>query len=278
MGPIIFQPGEQEQRKLATKSFQFKPSGFSFLDDHYGLRRGVRHVLMGASGKGKSTLARSILLAYAKNHKILLYSSEETESQTRDMLSQIKGSADISPNISFLCEKQLVEDVETNDVKRWAEIVKAQIKINDCEIMFFDNLTTSDFYEGQRFDQSMAFLRALDSVYIKLDIPCFIVAHTKAGIKNDQTTSIEPDDIKGFKSATNKAEYLYTFQTIHGKTQGMATPVYPILKVVKGRGISNVGSTYLLDYDHESRSYTGDAKESFAKLNEIFKNRQRYDR
>jgi len=278
MGPITFEEGEQEQRILATQTFQFKPCGFSFIDDHYGLRKGQRHILMGASGKGKSTLARSLLLAYAKNHKVLLYSSEETQDQTKDMISRKKVGKEVYSNISFCCEKTILEDTETNDLERWSKIVKGQIIINDCEIMFFDNLTTSDFYEGQEFKQSMAFLRTLQDIYIKYNIPCFIVAHTKAGIKNDQTTSIEPDDIKGFKSATNKTEHLYTLQTIHGKTQGMATPIDAIVKVVKARGMGNSGSSYILDFDQEARAYTGDKKVSFNVLNEIFKNRQRYDR
>jgi KaiC/GvpD/RAD55 family RecA-like ATPase len=54
---------------------------FDFLKGHNGFQAGMCHVLVGTTGTGKSTLARSILAQQAKETNVFYYSSEETKNE-----------------------------------------------------------------------------------------------------------------------------------------------------------------------------------------------------
>jgi len=260
--------------KARTNSFQSIP--FRFIEDHFGLRRGQRHMLLGTTGQGKSTLSRSVLLQYAKHHRVLLYSTEEDKEATETAFAEAGAIGELSSNVSFVYEKELLQEIKKNQAESWKNIMLAKIKDSKSEILFFDNLTTSSFYDGQdKYSQTSDFQSCLESVFEEAKIPCFVVAHTRAGIKNDQLASIEADDVRGPKNNANKVQYLYTIQVIRGQTKGLSVPTYAVVKVIKARGVGNKNGIYLLDFDHEKRQYTGDARITHMELAEIFKNREK---
>lgn len=280
MGPLRFEEGEREKLIAGLKTNHFKPTRFRFIEDHMGLRPKCRHVLMGTSGIGKTTLTRAILVDYATNHKVLLYSSEEDEIQTKTMLALNNVPDEVIKNIVFFSEKTMLKELAlgADDHKEWARHIEVQIRNEACEILFFDNITTSSFYDGRTYPQQEAFLRSLESVYVDTEVACFLVAHTKKGVKNDQTAFIEPDDVKGPTALTNKAEIMYVYQLIRGKTNGTSSPTAGIVKVIKCRFLGNIGSKYMLKFNHDTSEYTGDRAIGSLELGELYKNREKNER
>ncbi len=274
-GGFSFEVGEREKRIEEMKVFHLKPTRFRFINDHYGLKKSKRHILMGTSGTGKSTQARSLLLDIAKNHKVLVYSSEESHSDTKDMFA-LRGleNEDIS-NLKFLHEEEVAEACKEDfkNLEEFTRMLSVRLINSNAECLFFDNITTSDFYDGQDYNAALAFLRNLYKITKEFNIPLFLVAHTKAGIKDDQQGLIGPDDVKGPKALTNKCEFLYIYQKFIGSSGATTTPTYGTVRVRKARGMGNVDSTYLLDYDFDQYAYYGDKKITFDQFNEIYSER-----
>lgn len=274
---INLKPEEREELVRKLKTSHFKESVFDFINDHHGLRKGKTHVLMGTSGTGKSTLTRSALLDMARNHKVMLYSTEEDREDTVAMFHLRNVEPAVAKNITFVHETEILKLCKNNvkDLQAWAGYVKMKMMASFSEILFLDNLTTSCFYDGNPYQDQISFLSELRALRDFLKVPVFVVAHTKKGIKDDQQTLLGPDDVRGPQALTNNAEYLYAYQKFITKSKGESEPAYGIVRVLKARGVGNINSIYMLNYDHDRKDYYSDEKISFGEFNKIYKDRQK---
>lgn len=106
---IKIEPGEYEELKNALYEDITPEIEFNFIRDHYGLKRGKAHMLLGSSGRGKSTLSRSILFQLASKKKVLLCSSEETMHDTKMLFVKSRFTNKLIDNIKFLHEEKMRE-------------------------------------------------------------------------------------------------------------------------------------------------------------------------
>lgn len=270
---IQFEDGEQEQRILELETFHLAPTGFRFIDDHYGFRRSCRHVLMGTAGTGKSTLVRSLMLRVAEKHKVLLYSSEESVEQLKDMFALRRTPNDVLKNLELLHEDEVFEGKTKRDPQDLIHALKVRIFNTKADIVFFDNLTTSSYYDGQPYAQQIELLDGLALVMKKFSVPLVIVAHTKKGIKDDQQSLVTPDDIRGPAYLVNKAEFLYVYQKFVLDTI-MASQIGTV-RIKKARGSRTIENIYDLAYSSERLEYSCDSKLDFKVFNEYYQKRRK---
>lgn len=263
---------EKKERILKRKEFELPQTRFNFINDHFGFRKGKVHTLISPSGSGKSTLTRSLLLDAATKIKACLYSTEEDFNDTTTMISMRNYSNDVLKNITFIHEG--TDIAKKINLDEWIRILEVNILNSKSEILFFDNLTTSDFYEPKKPDEQALVFSELRSLSARLNIPIFIIAHTASTVKDDQQGLIRAEDVWGSKSPARKSQFLYIYQRLIGKASqtGETTPSYGIIRVVKARGY-DTHEIYLLNYKHENSEYFGDVKIPNNKFKEIYDSR-----
>lgn len=263
---------EEKAIRLGKRaSFEMPKTRFNFINDHFGLRKGKVHTLISSSGAGKSTLARSILLDMAEKNKVFLYSSEEDLEDTTTMISMRGYSNEVLKNVTFFHEGEMEKKI---DLQEFIRVLEVRILNSQSQILFFDNLTTSDFYEPlKQQDQSRVFSE-LRSLAQRLNVPVFLIAHTASSVRDDSQALIRAEDIWGSKSPSRKSQFLYVYQRLIGQASasGMTTPSWGIIRVLKARGY-DTNEVYLLNYKFESSEYTGDMKIPNTKFKEIYDER-----
>jgi len=116
-------------------------SDFNFLKCHKGLRPGQMHVLIGTSGSGKSTVVRKIILDSAKEHKVLLWLSEESRQDFIAALSKNFPKPDVAKNIKIISEFDVCKNHNASHEQIFTEYEKCVKAINPS-VVFFDNITT----------------------------------------------------------------------------------------------------------------------------------------
>ena len=191
---------EIERTELVEKNqlAEYYVGDFNHLSDHKTLRRGKKHLIIGTTGSGKSTLVRAIAFSVARKKKIMWYSSEE---DYEDMKTAISFSGELPEslnNIEFREENGYIEKHKDDYKSFLNDLIKDFIE-NGCEVLFFDNLTTSAFYEGLGFDDQKKFFMMLSNIFLKLNKPIYFVAHTNAGTKDLQSELFTANDIRGNK-------------------------------------------------------------------------------
>jgi hypothetical protein len=253
---------------------QFYPSRFNFLKDHFGLRPGMSHILLSTTGAGKSTIFRSIVLDAATEHDVMLYSSEESSRDLSLMFGRSKTSTEITNKIHLLHDTDLVKKIKPNNGKQWAARVLDFFNKNKCTAFFFDNLTTSIFYTGLRPEHQVEFWTRLETIFERIRVPLFVVAHTANGVSDMSGALILPDDIRANKTPTNRAQYCYCLQKFLVEENGTER-IYPFIRVAKSRQHENQGKIYHLDYNALKKEYTCDRQVSYNFFNTQFINRFR---
>jgi len=272
---IDLDPNKKQAALDYLHKSQFGSTGFYCFDDHAGFRKGSIDLIMGTEGKGKSTFVRSVQLNIAKHHQILVYSSEENKKDTETMMYLRDADMSTASNIHF-CEEDEVLDLckSTSNFDEWRRVITVKLMNAGAEILFIDNITTSEFYVGSDYKNQIAFINALKKLKKELNIAIIVVAHAKKGTRDSQKNLIEASDVMGPATLANTAEYVHVFHLIRTKSRGMSAPTHPIIRVAKARFGSNVGNFYVLDYDHDKKEYTGDSRLSFEEFNKIFKDAQ----
>jgi KaiC/GvpD/RAD55 family RecA-like ATPase len=263
---------DREDRLKRIEEFDVCETSFDFVNDHYSFKKEKLHLLIGTTGSGKSTLTRSLLMDIAKHHKVLFWSTEETKEETLDMLSVRGVQGEFLKNIRFLEEDILINEANLSlkDVPELIRIIATEVINNGAEIIFFDNITTSQFY--QSYETQLLLVNSLRTLIKNLKIPLLIVAHTRKDVKDDQKDLIGPNDIMGPKTLADKAQYTYVYQKI--VIPGMsADATQGVVRVVKGRGKANIGNIYFLRYDFDKHEYTSDYKVLFNDFNKLYKER-----
>ena len=160
-----------------------------------------------------------------------------------------------------------------NRFDEWLRILELKIKNSDCEIFFFDNLTTTWFYEPQKPDKQSEVFSKLREILKDCNIPGFFIAHMSSQVK-DQNALLRANDIFGSKSPARKSEFVYIYQLFIAKSSGSGdtAPITdPIIRVPKARGFDAHG-IYLLNYNHGKKEYYNDIKIPNEKMKDIVSN------
>lgn len=257
-------PSKFVDRKKENESFEFLQSKFNFLKDHFGFRKGCVHMILGTTGSGKSTLVRSILVEILNSGKrTLIYSCEEDIKDFEINLAYVKEPI-LTDKLRIFHESDMIERTEgVSNIEDFIKQLHMCIVENEIEILIFDNITTSNFYEqNKKAAETATKLKALCE---KTNIPFLIVAHTSASIREGMF--FDASCIRGFRTIANTAQYLYCYYRVRDSNGGLES-VYNFLCTDKGRRHAKASkSCYRLFFDHETRMFNSDQNVNY----ELFK-------
>lgn len=221
-------------------------TGFDFLRQHNGWRRGKVHVLVGSQGIGKSTLTRSLVTDLVTNNpkvKIGWWLSEESVSTAKKGLYRQQKTIEPFLGVTYASE------VEINSGHK----SKFEMFVNKCDMDFliFDNLSTSSMYN--KYDDQVEVLARLKAAANRLDIPVFLVIHTAKGISYNSMVELTGADIKGAGKLGDIAEFLYIAQEfrLNGKR-------HQYIKIDKHRDQYPDDLNYKLEFCPKTKHHVSD--------------------
>ena len=243
-----------------TNQFQTK---LNWLNQHHGLRKGKVHIILGTSGAGKSTLIRTIIKDYLENNRMehigIFLSEESINDFSMEMLSVEVDHHSLNSNVQVYSEL----DYKTSEERKAALYNLFRSKKNGLVIL--DNLTTSTLYEGQEFKEQLDVIHTLKRLASENEVALVIVAHTRAGVSKFNGSLIDIDDIRGNKTTTNLAEFLYILQVFQVNKQKFLT-----LRIEKHRGYNIEEPFWRLMYDPNSRTLSDSISISFKEFKRIY--------
>lgn len=256
---------ETRKRLIEDNQYTYFPSCFEFLKQSHGLRPGQMHLLLGTPGSGKSTLARSILLDLLPSidTNVLCWLSEETAVDFQLGLQSYK--QENFEKIKILSEEGLDKSLIKNHEALKAHFEKI-VSATNPRVLFFDNLTTSMLYMEKKPEVQADTARWLKGFCQKMQIPFFLVAHTKKDINDTSGKIITGNDIRGSAAITNLLAYMYVFQRLKVKET-----FYPTIYIEKSRHHRAKRPRYFLVYNPDLNSYTSDRSISFDEFKENYK-------
>jgi hypothetical protein len=196
------------------------------------------------------------------NPSIAIWLSEETITEYRRMFSQGVPSTDRLLSTNAYSEQDNPDATEMHFFE-WAEMLKP-------DILIYDNITTSKFYEGKRPSDQAKFAAKLKHLFKQINCAGIVIAHADAQQTQQKGGLLDVNNIRGAKTIVNLAEFIFILQTFR-------TPknIFSTLRIAKSRSQDIVHDTYLLNYDPRTKSYTSDNAIPFEKFKEVFNERNR---
>lgn len=262
--------GHKELKEIAEEnSHEYIKSGFLFIQSHKGLRPGCVHLFLGTSGSGKSTVVRKIILDSAEDHEVLVWQSEETREDFVTSLVKNYPKPEVARNIKIMSEFDLGSDTTSHPQAVFNQYAEA-IKSLNPKAVFFDNITTSRMYMGLRPNEQDAMAWRIKELHEETEIPLLVVAHTRADVTDSAAKLIEDTDIRGSKSISNLAPYLYIFQRFE-----IDDHVFPTIRLRKSRKHQVASRLFRLVYSREKNAYVRDMELPFKDFKEAFSKRNR---
>jgi archaellum biogenesis ATPase FlaH len=270
-----FNKAELDEKKQKANEFFIIPSGLKFIDDHFGLRPGCIHTLMGSTGSGKSTVTQSMILEWGRRIDMLVYLTEESKESFELKLYEKESSPEyLSPNLHLMHEKELVRAYGDNDFRSFLRDLEAAVAESKAKILIIDNLTTSAFYDN-KLQATGPILSGLRSIADHYKIAIFIIVHTKKGVSETSKGLMEPDDVRGSATIANTSDYFYIFYRV-GATTGSGAKIYSnFIYVNKSRFHDTQGNFYRLRYDYRTKRYISDERIGFNEFKNLMKERDR---
>ena len=250
--------------KLESNLIHFK-TDLAFLKIHNGLRLLKMHLLLSPTHGGKSTLVRSVVFDMLKNNKlikILIILSEETIEEFKAEFSKTFPAHEILENVTLISEQDGCNSIEDTKIN-----IKEAIEMSDCEIVFYDNITTSTLYpdDFKTQESTALWLKALSK-----KITLFLIAHT-----NDNSGSsklLTESDIRGSKKLPNLVEFLYILQPIM-----VGNTMFQFINIRKHRGQETENKMFRLFYDPYHSIFKNDKGVNFEDVKEVFLQRNKLD-
>lgn len=270
----LFEKDDLNKRAEDRRTFWLPESGLSFIDDHFGPRPGCIHTLLGSTGRGKSTLLQSLMVRWGVTARMFVYLTEEAYELVEENLALKDQEMDyLTPNLRLMHEFNVMEQI-AQDPREWLKTIKRHLSETEAKILIIDNITTCHFY-GMNFNAANTILHGLRKIAQELNIPIFLIAHTKKGVSETTKGIIDPDDVRGTAQLANTSDYFYIFYRIR-KTQDLARSIdSSFVRVAKSRHHNNQDNFYKLDYDHAHKMYVRDSLTNFNAFKSFMKERDR---
>lgn len=254
-----------EARKY-KESYEFK-TDLNFLKQHKGFKRQSLHTFVGKSGKGKTTIIRTLILDFLKNNpekNIFLWISEETaEDLKREMMDYKDIFFNKDSRLYIEVEKKGQEEKSEYFFKRMYEAVT----VERCDLILFDNITTSSVYKGNPSYQENV-TEDLKQFVIDMNVSMVVIAHTKKSM--NQHSLITAEDVNGSQELIKITPYLYILQMFEIGNSKKQT-----LHVEKCRAFDIINSFYHLPYCKQTRCYEGDGPIEFEVIRQWFRTRNK---
>ena len=262
---LFFTEQEQSEFEASLKEIHFR-SKLGFLNSTNGLRRGNMHLFIAGSGAGKSTLTRTLirdLIFHPENNPTIgIWLSEETVREYQAMFSLGAPSHERLLNTIAFSEQDSAIASEMMFFE-WLDM-------HSPDVLIYDNITTSKFYEGKRPEHQANFSSKLKGALKKANCAGIIIAHSDSQQTNQRGGLLDMNNIRGAKTIVNLTEFAYLFQTF--KTD---KSIHSVLRIAKSRSQNIIHDTYIMNYDQRLMSYVSDAPIPFSKLKEIYDQRNK---
>ncbi|MGB1290502.1 MAG: RAD55 family ATPase [Pseudoalteromonas sp.] len=250
---------------IAKNEFIEHKTGFNFLRQHCGFREGKLHLLIGSTSSGKSTLVRSILFDYLERNpkkKAFLYLTEESDADFKLGIAYSRKKIDTDRVVRYS-----EQDGQPSKEKLFHMIQKASEE--NIRFLILDNLTTCQFYNDKPFEYQSSFVKDLKTELTKHHVACFCIAHTST-TANAGKALLDGDSIRGNKSVSNLAEYLYCLEKmVSGNQIGQA------ITLVKNRNHTADDYTFILKFNRMTRLFNQDFAIPFEEFKQMYNKRNK---
>lgn len=257
-----------DELKKYNSSFILGKTGFNFIDEHFGLRPSNVHVLLSGTSAGKTSLARSLVTNLSKTNKVLWYASEETVDAWK--LRFPDNNRPNIENVKFIAESDLRPMIKSGVVKDPLVFLEMQIESFGATVLFFDNITTSTFYNDKKINDQSNFLMQIKEITVRQNIAMFLIAHLSSN--HDASRMFTSENVRGNRSLSNIAEYWYNLHRLRlpiGDRPDDNTQI-SILHVEKSRWHDNSDTAYQLTFSKRLSMYTHDAPISWGGVKDLF--------
>ena len=255
-----------EALKKKKKTFFLPHTRFNFINDHYGLRPGKMHCLLAAAGKGKSTLARSVLLDIAAKEKVILYATEESKQDLEEQFAVNDVTQNEVDNIYLIHETKDVPDT-IKGTEGWLAYMRLKIKNSGAKCIVLDNITSSKFYK--EYTEQTELVLGFKALLEENGVAALIVCHTRKGVKNNEW--FKEDDVKGSTQLSITSEFFYGYNMFIVSGSGESDAKHAFVRILKSRGYPNIAFSYDLQFDFKNYTYRGDKRVKTSDLAKVAK-------
>ena len=248
-----------DRRKYEIKS------GFSFLRQQGGLKKGLMHTILAPKHSGKSTLIRSIVTDFLRSNpakSVFVYLSEESviDFKSKVLLLDDDVFVDYATRVFCVSEQDEVDNFNFNTFQ---QMLDAFVNTESCELVIFDNITSSKFYEGKKPDAQSLFVRGFKKATALYEVATVLVAHTRKDVAHDKLFS--GDDIRGSNALTIITEFMYIAQMVH-----IGNMKKQVLRVEKHRPCNVKNTFFFLEYSQDEMIYNKDLPVEFDQFKSVF--------
>lgn len=259
---------EKINQLVSLQHKSFFRSEFNFFKSHNGLRENKMHLVIAPTSAGKSTFVRSVLtdlLFRNKDKKILLWLTEETRDEF------ITEFASTVPEHEVLSNLRIVSEMNTSyDLEEIKNTIEQSIDLHEIDLLIIDNITTSKFY----LDKTTREQSEVASWYkwLSTKTATLLIAHSNGNEFNNRL--LDENDIRGSKTITNIAQFLYVIQPIR-----IGSKLVQYVNIIKHRGINlRKGRFFKLHYEPELKAFDYDEVVNFEDVKEMFQLRNQLGR
>lgn len=259
---LHYSDSESAEYKTLSKKVFFQTK-FAFLRSHRGLRENKMHLLISPTHGGKSTAVRSTLFDVILNNRdkrVLIVLSEETVEEFKIEFSKTFPSHDILGNVMLMSEQDGAKcPIELK------KMIASAITASNCDLLFYDNVTTSILYpdDFKTQESTALWLKALSK-----KVSLFLIAHTNEN--SGANKLLTEGDIRGSKKLPNLVEFLYVLQPIM-----VGNKMFQFINVRKHRGQDVDNKLFRLYYNPELSTFDRDQAVGFDDVKEVFKMRNK---
>lgn len=263
---------ELEQKLMIQETdTQHYKSCFHFLNEHKGWRPGKVHTIVAPTHSGKSTMTRSLVWDFLVNtelpyEKCFVWLSEESSDDFKQEFARLRIPANISNRLFIGSEQDTAEGLTHKKL-----LFSESLKTVNPSIVFFDNVTTSEFYMGRKPEEQASFATFIKRQCKEANIPFIVVAHS-GGATGMSRRLIELNDIRGGKDIVNVTEFAYILQRFRVKDPITGKEHYfPTIRIEKHRGYTCENLLFKLRFNRETVSFMQDKIIPWGEFKDAFK-------
>jgi len=254
------------------KDQKYFKTRFNFMKSHNGLRPGKVHMLIGATGCGKSSLMRAMAIDCALDSKTMIHLSEENDRDYAYAINVQLNNKEILDRIAIYSEKHVNSKLGLGSLDEWFHMMECRIDAFEPDVLFIDNLSTSHLYISLSFQEQNEAIQRLVDLAQKRQIAVVVVIHTKKDVNDNHKALIQPEDVRGTAMSALTFPYIYVFQNFRNESG-----YNPTVTIKKARMHQCTGFRYALEYNPRVATYSSDAKIDQEEFKQMFQDRFKLD-